>query len=46
VVQTTQKTQILYYCKGVFTEPIHSNDRGADHIENTFLLLRAGFGVT
>jgi hypothetical protein len=35
---TTQKTQPLY-CRGMFTTPLHSNCRGADHIENAFLLL-------
>jgi hypothetical protein len=32
--RTTQKTQPLYCCRGVFTAPLHSNGRGADHIEN------------
>jgi hypothetical protein len=36
--RTTQKTQ-LYCCRGVFTAPLHSKVRGADHIENTVLLL-------
>jgi hypothetical protein len=37
--RTTQETQPLYCCRGVFTVPLHSNGRGADHIENTVLLL-------
>jgi hypothetical protein len=32
--QTTQKTQTLYCCKGVFTRPLFSIGRGSDHIEN------------
>jgi hypothetical protein len=45
--RTTQKTQPLYRCRGVFTAPLHSKVRGgADHTENTpfpavTLLLRA-----
>jgi hypothetical protein len=40
--RTTQKAQLLYCCGGVFTAPIHSNDREAEHKENTVLpLLRA-----
>jgi hypothetical protein len=35
-VRTTQKTQPLYSCRGVFTAQLHS---GADHIENAILLL-------
>jgi hypothetical protein len=38
-VRTTQKTQPLCCCRGVFTAPLHSNYRGADYIENTVLLL-------
>jgi hypothetical protein len=37
--RTTQKTQPLYCCRGVFTAPLHSNGRCADRIENTVLLL-------
>jgi hypothetical protein len=37
--RTTQKTQLLYCCRGMFTAPFYSNDRGADHIENGVLLL-------
>jgi hypothetical protein len=32
---TTQKKQPLYGSAGVFTSPLCSNGRGADHIENT-----------
>jgi hypothetical protein len=42
-VWTTQKTQPLYFCGGVFIAPLHSKDRGADHIENTALLLLSAF---
>jgi hypothetical protein len=35
----TQKTQPFYCCRGMFTALLHSNCRGADHIENTVLLL-------
>jgi hypothetical protein len=37
--QSTQKTQILSCCRGLFTAPLHSNGHGADHIGNTILLL-------
>jgi hypothetical protein len=36
--RTTEKPQLLY-CKGVFPAPLHSNGSGADHIENTVLIL-------
>jgi hypothetical protein len=36
---TSQKTQPPYCCGGMFTAPLHINGRGADHIENTVLLL-------
>jgi hypothetical protein len=29
----------LYYCRGMFSAPFHSNDRGADLIENSIILL-------
>jgi hypothetical protein len=32
---TTQKTQPLYCCRGVFTTLLLSNGHRADHIENT-----------
>jgi hypothetical protein len=35
----TQKTQRLYCYRGVFTTPLHINGPGADHTENTVLLL-------
>jgi hypothetical protein len=37
--RTMQKTQLLYCCRGMFTTLLHSNSCGADHIENTVLLL-------
>jgi hypothetical protein len=37
--QTTQETQSLYCFRGMFTAPLHSNYRGADHIENAVLLV-------
>jgi hypothetical protein len=37
--RTTQKTQPICSCRGVFIAPLHSNCRGADHIKNTVLLL-------
>jgi hypothetical protein len=37
--RTMQKTQPLYCWGGVFTESLHINDRGTDHIENTALQL-------
>jgi hypothetical protein len=40
-VRATQKTQPLYWCRYVFTTPLHSNGRAADHIENIVRLLRA-----
>jgi hypothetical protein len=39
--RTMQKTQPLYCCRGVFTKLLNNIGRGADHIEITFLLLRA-----
>jgi hypothetical protein len=39
--RTTQKTQPIYCCRGVFTGPWYSNGRGANNIEITILLLRA-----
>jgi hypothetical protein len=30
---------IVPYCLGVFTAPLHSNDRGADHIENNLSIV-------
>jgi hypothetical protein len=36
---TTQKTQRLCCCRDVFTAPLYSNGRRADHIEMTVLLL-------
>jgi hypothetical protein len=39
--RATQKTHPLYCCRCVFTAPLHRNGRGADHIENTLLLLLA-----
>jgi hypothetical protein len=37
--RTTQKTQLLYCCEGVFTALLHSNGSGVEHIENTVLIL-------
>jgi hypothetical protein len=37
--RTMQKTQPLYCFRGVFAASLYSNGRGADHIENTVLLL-------
>jgi hypothetical protein len=37
--RTTQKAQLFYCCTDEFTAPLHSNDRDADHIENTVLLV-------
>jgi hypothetical protein len=39
LVWTTQKTQSLYCCRGVFTAPVYSRGRCTDHIENTALPL-------
>jgi hypothetical protein len=36
---TTQETQLLYCCRGVFAAPLRSNFRGADYIESIVLLL-------
>jgi hypothetical protein len=44
LARTMQEAQPLHYCRGVFTAPLYSNGRDADHIENTVsLLLRALF---
>jgi hypothetical protein len=34
-----QKTKPLYFCRGVFTAPLHNKGRGADQIENVVLIL-------
>jgi hypothetical protein len=36
---TTQKTQPLYCCRGVFTEPLRTKCGGTGHIKNIVLLL-------
>jgi hypothetical protein len=38
-----QKTLSLHCCRGVITTPLHSNVRGAAHIENTVLLVLYAF---
>jgi hypothetical protein len=35
----SRRKHSLYCCRGVFTSSLHSNSRGADHIENAVLLL-------
>jgi hypothetical protein len=37
--RTIQKTHSLSCCRSLFTEPLNSKGRGADHTENTVLLI-------